>query len=152
MNESDLIVKLDEIQECKNKVVEYFRQNLDKINEIIISSLMPGENLIGAQPFFGQNNFNQVFWNYFGEEKKVIFIKNAKMYDVSDSKNSIYIGFFPYTNKIEFANDELIIEYVNCVISEKEEIINKLENKINYLKNNSIELEKFINIIKEKLA
>jgi uncharacterized coiled-coil protein SlyX len=79
-------------------------------------------------------------------------VKNTKIYNVSDSKNSIYIGVPPNVNKIESANDELIIEYINHVISEKEKIINKLENKLKYLKDNSVELEKFISLIKEKLA
>jgi hypothetical protein len=61
MDEGDLIKKLDEVQECKNTIVKYFRQNLNKVNEIIINSLMPGENLTEPQPFFCKIILNRFF-------------------------------------------------------------------------------------------
>lgn len=158
MNDVDLIRKLEEINECKKQSIDLIKQNIVIINEIIYNSLNAGELL------FEQNNFNSmnlpraVVWYLLGNMKYVFFIKNNTWFNIVCKNSSTYIGFLPHyidssqkTQKTESADDDIVIEYIEFILSNKIFISDKIDSKIESLKQRPEQMDIFINNFRDKL-
>ena len=153
MNEVDLIRKLEEINECKKQSINFIKQNIGIINEIIYNSFAPGEFLsekINVNPF-QMISQKAVVWNFLGSMKNIFFIKNNTWFNVACENNSIYIGFPPNAQKIEAADDDIVIEYVEFVLSNKNIISNKIDLKIKGLQEMPDKMNNFINYFQDKI-
>jgi spore cortex formation protein SpoVR/YcgB (stage V sporulation) len=154
MNDVELIKKLNDINECKKQAIDYIKQNIGVINEIIFNSFNAGEYLSE------QNNSNPfqmipqkaILWNFLGDKKNVFFIKNNIWFSISSEASSIYLGFPPNTTKIESADDDIITEYIEFVLSNKNTISNRIDSQIESLKTSPEKINDFINYFQEKIG
>ena len=149
----DLIEKLNEINKCKKEAIAFIKQNIGIINEIIYNSFDPGEFLReknNANPF-QMISQKAVVWNFLGNMKNIFFIKNNIWFNIACENRSIYIGFLPNVQKIESADDDTVIEYIEFIISNKNTISNRMDLKIKKLQTTPEQMNDFINDFQDKI-
>ena len=148
MNDSDLIRKLNEINEYKKQSMDLIKQDIGIINEIIYNSLNAGEVLYEQSfPIIPQK---AVMWNFLGGIKNIFFIKNSVWFNITCENNVGYLGIPPNTIKVESANDDIIIEYIEFLLSNKNIILSKIDLKLKTLKKVPEQLRNFINCFQDK--
>jgi hypothetical protein len=156
MNESDLIDKLKEIEDCKQKIIKIFRENIENVNLIIIYSLDEGDFLNDTSSYipgvsFSNTPINRVKWNTVGFEKKVFFLKNEAFFDVSTNASSFYIKEPFLSTKVQVADDDIIIEYISFVLSQKKVLMQKLKGRAASWESMPKALENFMNESKSEI-
>ena len=155
MNDVDLIRKLEKINECKKQSIDLIKQNIVIINEIIYNSLNVEE------PLFEQNTMNPqraVIWCSIWNMKYVFFIRNNIYFNIACENSATYIGFLPnYMSSIlagqktVSADDDILIEYIEFILSNKIFISSKIDLKIESLKQHPEQMDNFINYFRDKL-
>lgn len=161
MNDVDLIRKLEEINECKQQSIDLIKQNIGIINEIIYNSLDPGilfseQNTMNLPNIM--NPSRAVIWCYMCNIRYVFFIRNNIYFNIACENSATYIGFLPNYmppflagQKTESADDDILIEYIEFILSSKIFISNKIDSKIESLKQFPERMYDFINDFRDKL-
>ena len=83
--------------------------------------------------------------------KNIFFIKNNIWFNIACENSSIYIGFLPNVQKIESADDDTVIEYIEFIISNKNTISNRMDLKIKKLQTTPEQMNDFINDFQDKI-
>ena len=152
MNDVDLIKKLNEINECKKKSVYFIKQNIRIVNEIVYNSLYSGEFLLI------QNNLNpfpmvqkNVVWYFLNDTNCIFFIKNNIWFNISCENSSVYFIYPSHIQKVESVDDDIVVEYIEFILSHKNIISDRLDSKIECLKPLPEQMDSFINCFRDKL-